>query len=85
MLAHLLYHPDVTEELSTQVTVAHHRLSDHAQMGVDQLDDFILWADLTGCHLVEFITQAFQLTFDDCIVNLLFRFEIGIERTSAFT
>ena len=32
MLTHLLYHPDVTEELCTQVAVSDHRLADHTQI-----------------------------------------------------
>ena len=35
ILTHFLHHPDVAKEFSTQVSVAHHCLTNHIQMGVD--------------------------------------------------
>ena len=40
-LAHLLHHPDVTEEFGTEVSVTNDRLTNHGQMRVDQLDDLL--------------------------------------------
>ena len=59
VFTHFLNHPDVTEEFGTQVTIAHHRLTDHTQMGVNQLDDLVLRTDLTGSHLVKLVAQTF--------------------------
>ena len=53
-------------------------------MGVDQFDNLVLWGNLTGCHFVEFVAQAFQLAFDDCVVDLVFRFKIGVQRATPF-
>ena len=55
MLAHLLDHPDVAEELGAQVSVAHHRLANHVQVGVDELDDLLMGTDLAGSHLIELV------------------------------
>ena len=84
MLAHLLDHPDVAEELGPQIAVAHHSLTDHAQVGVNQLDDLLLRADLAGGNLVKFVAETFKLSLNDGIVDVLLRLEIGVECAPAF-
>ena len=59
MTAHLLYHPDITEELCTQVSIAYHSLTNHAQMGVNQFDNLVLGTDFASSYLIEFVAQAF--------------------------
>ena len=75
VFAHFLHHPDVAEELGTEVTVSDHRLSDHAQVGVDELDDLVLRTDLAGCHLVELVGEALQLRLDDGGIDLFLIFD----------
>ena len=70
--AHLLYHPDVAEELGTQVSVAYYGLTNHAQVGVDKLNNLILGADFACCHLVQLVAQALKLALDDGLVDFLF-------------
>ena len=58
VLAHLLHLPDVAEELRAQVAVADDGLLDHAQMGVDELDDLVLGTDLLVGHFVQLVRQS---------------------------
>ena len=60
MLAHFFHHPDVSEKLGTQVSVAYDGLSYLTEVCVDEFDDFFLWADFLGRHLVELVGQTFQ-------------------------
>ena len=80
--AHLLDHPDVTEELRTQITIAHHRLANHAQMHVNQFDDFLLRGDTLGCHLVKLVGKTFQLAFYHRVIDVFLRLKIRVQRAA---
>ena len=76
--AYFLNHPDVTEELCTQITIAHYSLTNHTQMGIDKLYNLILRTYATGGYLIEFVAQALKLAFNNGIVDFLLGFKIGI-------
>ena len=61
-----------------QVAVADDGLLDHAQMGVDELDDLVLWADLLVGHFVQLVRQSLQLRLDDGGIDVVLALEIGI-------
>ena len=81
ILAYLLYHPDVSEKLGTQVSVTHNGLANHVQVSVNQLNHFLLRTNALGCHLVEPLAETLQFTLDDSIVDFLLRLKISIECT----
>ena len=53
-------------------------------MGIDKLNDLVLWRDALGRHLVELVAQTLQLRFDDCIIDVFFAAKIGVKRTATF-
>ena len=82
VLTHLLHRPDIPEELSAQVTVAHHRLLDGDKVGIDEFDDLVLRRDTLRGHLVELLRQPLQLRLYDGIVDILLTAEVGVEDTA---
>ena len=83
VLAHFLDHPNVAEELGSEVAVADDGLADHVQVGVDELDDLLLGTDALGGYLVELVAQALELALDDGLVDVLLGLEVGVERSAA--
>ena len=55
VFADFLHHPYIAEKLGAKVTVAHHGLLNHAQMSINELNDFFLRTYLLGCNLVELV------------------------------
>ena len=55
VLARLLHHPNVAEELRSQVAVTHHGLLNHAQVGIYKFDNLVLRADVFGRYLVQLV------------------------------
>ena len=53
VLSHLLHHPDVAEKLSAQITITHHSLLNHTEMGIDEFDDLVLRTHLAVGHLIQ--------------------------------
>ena len=61
VLSRFLNHPDVSEELSTEVTVSYNRFLDHTEVSIDKLNDFILWTHLAISTLVQLVRKTLQL------------------------
>ena len=78
----LFDHPDVAKEGGTQVSVAHDCLLDHAQVGVDELDDLLLRPNLALGHLVHLVGEPLQLAFDNGVEHLFLVLKIGVDRAA---
>ena len=61
VLTRVLNYPDVSEELSTEVTVSYNRFLDHTEVSIDKLNDFILWTHLAISTLVQLVRKTLQL------------------------
>ena len=57
VLAHLFHHPYIAEELGSEVSVAHHRLANHAQVRVNQFYNLVLRPCFLRRHLVEAVAE----------------------------
>ena len=79
VLAHLLNHPYIAEESSTQVSVAHHRLLDSGKMGVDEFNNLVLRLYPLGSHLVHAVGETFKFALDNGIIDILLTLEIGVK------
>ena len=80
----LLHLPDVAEELGPQRTVAHHRLLDRLQPGVDVVEQLLLGRQVAVGKPLEPGIQVLRLGLDHGPIDFVLVFEIGIDRATPF-
>ena len=73
----LLHLPDVAEELGPQRTVAHHRLLDRLQTGVDVVEQLLLGRQVAVGKPLEPGIQVLRLGLDHGPIDFVLVFEIG--------
>ena len=78
VFAYTFHHPDIAEELRSEVSISHYGFFYHTQVGIDEFDNLVVGRYSFRCHLVQLVRQAFQFGFYNSVINVVLAFKVGV-------